>query len=433
MPGVALIEVESLMFRWPSADLPCLVIERFQVSAGARVFLFGTSGSGKSTLLALLGGVLTPQDGRIRVLDAELTAMNSRARDRFRVKHVGFIFQQFNLVPYLPVMDNVLLPCRFSSTRAAGASEADGTPADAARRLLESMRLGPTVQARPVTELSVGQQQRVAVARALIGRPELIIADEPTSSLDADAQQTFLELLLRECDRWATTLLFVSHNRQLASYFDREVDLPAINEAQPVAGGFVKHLLGLALASAWNRRLTLGLTLSAIALSIAMLLSVERARSAARESFAQSISGTDLVVGARTSPVQLMLYAVFRLGEATNSMRWKSFEALFANPAVAWAIPLSLGDSHRGFPVLGTTAAYFEHFRYGSSRALRFKVDTASKAYSRPCLAPKSPSSSAISRGPHQAGPRHRGDWPSRTRRQTVYCGGRAGTHRHAG
>ena len=235
MPGAALIDVKSLMFRWPSADLPCLVIESLQVSAGERVFLFGPSGSGKSTLLALVGGVLTPQHGRIRVLDVELSTLKSRARDRFRVEHVGFIFQQFNLVPYLPVMENVLLPCRFSSTRAARAIEADGTPVDAARRLLEGMHLGPTVQARPVTELSVGQQQRVAVARALIGRPELIIADEPTSSLDADAQQTFLELLLDECDRWATTLLFVSHNRQLASYFDREVNLPAINQAQPVA------------------------------------------------------------------------------------------------------------------------------------------------------------------------------------------------------
>lgn len=134
----------------------------------------------------------------------------------------------------------------------------------------------------------------------------------------------------------------------------------------------MKHLLSLALASAWNRRLTLGLTLAAVALSVAMLLGVERARSAARASFAQSISGTDLVVGARTSPVQLMLYAVFRIGEATNSMRWKSYEMLSADPAVAWTIPLSLGDSHRGFPVLGTTTAYFEHFRYGSSQPLRF-------------------------------------------------------------
>lgn len=128
--------------------------------------------------------------------------------------------------------------------------------------------------------------------------------------------------------------------------------------------------LRLALASAWNRRFTLGLTLCAIALSVAMLLGVERARIAAREGFSQSVAGTDLIVGARTSPVQLLLYAVFRLGDATHEMRWQSVQAIAANPLVAWSVPLSLGDSHRGFPVLGTTTGYFEHFRYGLSRPL---------------------------------------------------------------
>ncbi|HEY4081615.1 MAG TPA: ABC transporter permease [Burkholderiaceae bacterium] len=130
------------------------------------------------------------------------------------------------------------------------------------------------------------------------------------------------------------------------------------------------YLLQLAIASAWNRRATLALTVMSIALSVTMLLGVERARVAAREGFEQSISGTDLVVGARTSPVQLMLYAVFRLGEATNNVRWSSFEAIAAKPGVAWAVPLSLGDSHRGFAVLGTTPAYFEHFRYGYKQPL---------------------------------------------------------------
>lgn len=134
----------------------------------------------------------------------------------------------------------------------------------------------------------------------------------------------------------------------------------------------MKHLILLAAKSAWNRRLTLGLALAAIALSITMLLGVERIRHDAREGFAMSVSGTDLVVGARTSPVQLMLYAVFRIGEATNNIRWQSYRAIAEHPAVAWAIPLSLGDSHRGFPVLGTTPAYFEHFRYGEAEALAF-------------------------------------------------------------
>jgi len=132
----------------------------------------------------------------------------------------------------------------------------------------------------------------------------------------------------------------------------------------------MKPLLQIAFASAWNRRATLGLAIAAIALSVTMLLGVERSRLAAREAFAQSVSGTDLVVGARTSPVQLMLYAVFRLGEATNNIRWSSAEALAKRPGVAWTIPLSLGDSHRGFAVLGTTPGYFEHFRYGYRRPL---------------------------------------------------------------
>jgi len=136
----------------------------------------------------------------------------------------------------------------------------------------------------------------------------------------------------------------------------------------------VKHLLTLALASAWNRRFTLTLTLAVIAFSVAMLLGVERTRNAAHESFAHSISGTDLVVGPRTSPVQLMLYAVFRIGEATTNMKWASYQELAQNPDVAWIVPLSIGDSHHGFPVVGTSAEYFERYRYGLSLPLELSA-----------------------------------------------------------
>lgn len=134
----------------------------------------------------------------------------------------------------------------------------------------------------------------------------------------------------------------------------------------------MSYLFPLAARSAWNRRFTLGLVVVTIALSVAMLLGVERIRHDARESFAQSVSGTDLIVGARTSPVQLLLYAVFRIGDAPAGIRWESAEALARHPSVAWTVPLSLGDSHRGFPVLGTGDAYFEHFRHGDAEALRF-------------------------------------------------------------
>lgn len=132
----------------------------------------------------------------------------------------------------------------------------------------------------------------------------------------------------------------------------------------------MKAMLWLALQSAWNRRHTLGLTLVALSLSVAMLLGVERAREAARQGFAQSIAGTDLIVGARGSPVQLLLYSVFRLGEASHDMSWSSFQRLRDDPAVAWVIPLTLGDSHQGFPVLGTNQDYFEHLRYGDQLPL---------------------------------------------------------------
>jgi len=132
----------------------------------------------------------------------------------------------------------------------------------------------------------------------------------------------------------------------------------------------MRNLLPLAVKSAWNRRLTLGLTLVSIALSVTMLLGVERLRNEAHNGFSQSVSGTDLVVGARTSPIQLMLYAVFRIGEATNNMRWSSYKDIAQHPLVAWSVPISLGDSHHGFPVLGTTPAYFEHFRYGDAQPL---------------------------------------------------------------
>lgn len=134
----------------------------------------------------------------------------------------------------------------------------------------------------------------------------------------------------------------------------------------------MRHLVTLASRSAWNRRLTLGILVTAIALSVALLLAVERIRDQAREAFSQSVSGTDLVVGARTSPIQLMLHAIFRLGDATHNIRWDSYQAIARHPAVAWTIPLSLGDSHRGFPVLGTTADYFAHFRYGDRQPLAF-------------------------------------------------------------
>jgi len=129
-------------------------------------------------------------------------------------------------------------------------------------------------------------------------------------------------------------------------------------------------ILPLAIKSLRNRRVTAGLTVLAIALSVALLLAVERVREESRETFASSVSGTDLIVGARTSPVNLLLSSVFRIGNTTSNVRWDSYQKIAAMPEVAWTIPLSLGDSHRGYPVLGTTRDYFDHYRFGRDRKL---------------------------------------------------------------
>ena len=235
-PLMPLIDVDGLRFRWQRGG-PCVIdIARMTVAAGERVFVHGPSGSGKSTLLGLLGGVLVAEAGTVRVgIDdrvTELGALGGAARDRFRVDHIGFVFQQFNLVPYLSVVDNVLLPCRFSARRRARCR--GDAPAEAAR-LLQALDLAPALARRPVTQLSVGQQQRVAAARALIGRPEIVIADEPTSALDTERQDRFLELLLAECAASNASLLFVSHDRRLARHFTREVALQQVNRAAATA------------------------------------------------------------------------------------------------------------------------------------------------------------------------------------------------------
>jgi putative ABC transport system permease protein len=135
-------------------------------------------------------------------------------------------------------------------------------------------------------------------------------------------------------------------------------------------------MTGLALRSVWNRRFSAGLTVLAIALSVSMLLGVEKLRSDARDAFANTLSGTDLIVGARSGSVQLLLYSVFRIGSATNNISWQSYQELSRHPRVRWSVPLSLGDSHRGYRVLGTSTEYFERYRYARDRSLRFAAGT---------------------------------------------------------
>jgi len=227
------VEIDRVRFAWRRGQRDVLDIAQFAVAAGERVFIEGPSGSGKSSLLSLIGGVTSPREGGVRILGADLARMPSRHRDRFRADHVGFVFQMFNLVPYLSMVDNVTLPCRFSRRRRERAGARTGTPEAEARRLLARLGLDRAdLFERAVTDLSIGQQQRVAAARALIGAPELIVADEPTSALDEGARGRFLELLSTQCDEAGASLLFASHDPRLGDAFDRRVPLPELNRAE---------------------------------------------------------------------------------------------------------------------------------------------------------------------------------------------------------
>jgi putative ABC transport system ATP-binding protein len=227
----AVLRADGLRFAWPGAPAPCIDIELLEIEAGEAVFLHGPSGCGKSTLLSLLAGVLVADAGRVTLLGEDWAALSGAARDRRRVAHVGYIFQQFNLLPYLSVLDNVLLPCRFSARRLAQAQREGATARAQAQQLLERMGLPAALWKRQALQLSVGQQQRVDAARALIGHPEVVIADEPTSALDEDRREAFLDVLVEACAVNRSALVFVSHDQRIAARFGRHLLLPEINRA----------------------------------------------------------------------------------------------------------------------------------------------------------------------------------------------------------
>ena len=227
------LNLSNLTFSWPRAARPTLDIGSLALEPGESLFLYGPSGSGKSTLLSAIAGVVAVPPGAIRIGETDVGALRGSARDRFRADHLGVIFQVFNLVPWLSARDNVLLATRFSKRRS---ERAGPRPELAAIRLLSELGLiDPAVINAPASALSVGQQQRVAAARALIGGPDLILADEPTSALDDEAKVAFVDLLAHECVDTGAALLFVSHDRSLEGRFDRAVSFTDLNHKATVA------------------------------------------------------------------------------------------------------------------------------------------------------------------------------------------------------
>ena len=225
----SVVEVDQLTFSYPNQESskPVLHIDAMKLFADERFFVYGPSGCGKTTLLGLLAGVLEPNSGTVKILGKDMGQMSRSSRDTFRAAHIGYIFQMFNLLPYLSVLDNILLPTLVNKERK---TRVKGSPKEAAIALAEALGLKERIHSRS-SELSVGQQQRVAAARALIGAPELVIADEPTSALDMDSSQEFMELLFDQCRAVSAALVFVSHDRRLQTMFDRSLDLSEINQA----------------------------------------------------------------------------------------------------------------------------------------------------------------------------------------------------------
>ena len=222
------IRMSDVRFVWPGRDAFSLAVDAFSLPAAKRILLIGPSGSGKSTFLSLICGIVAPQTGKIDILGTDITKLAASARDGFRAEHFGIIFQIFNLLPYGTVIDNVLLPLSFAPIRRKRATT-KGRAEDEAVRLLTCLGLEPHLTRGPsAANLSVGQQQRVAAARALIGSPEIIVADEPTSALDRNRQAAFLDLLFTQVSDAGATLIMVSHDETLAGRFDEVMRLETI-------------------------------------------------------------------------------------------------------------------------------------------------------------------------------------------------------------
>lgn len=221
---MSLLQIQDLSFTYTGQTKPTVLIPKFEIQKGAKVFIHGSSGSGKTTFLEILAGVLPIDSGKIQILEQDFSKLSASARDRFRADHIGYIFQSFNLIPYLSVLENITLPLFLSDRRQSNYHESE------LQEMLQVLGI-EQLQNRKVTELSIGQQQRVAVARALLGKPEIILADEPTSSLDYDHREKFLKVLFQTAEKSGSTILFVSHDRTMEKLFDQVVSFAQLNQA----------------------------------------------------------------------------------------------------------------------------------------------------------------------------------------------------------
>lgn len=216
-----IIECQQLSYRYSDQEPAVIDIEQWELAAGEQLFLFGDSGSGKSTLLKLLSGIIVADKGELKIAGTHLSTLSARQRDQFRANHIGVVFQQLNLIPYLSVIDNILLASHIAANKQAKVD---------VKTLLEKVNIAEQLWHKPATELSLGQQQRVAIVRALINKPQLLLMDEPTSALDENNKQQFLSLLFELLSEQQTSLVFISHDQHLKQHFSQSMDLTSINK-----------------------------------------------------------------------------------------------------------------------------------------------------------------------------------------------------------
>jgi putative ABC transport system ATP-binding protein len=224
-----MITVQNLEFTYRGAPFR-LDVPELRIEEGAKVAVIGPSGSGKTTLLNLIAGILTPQRGAIEVADTPLSRQSDAARRSFRIANVGFVFQDFELIEYLTVLDNILHPYRINRTHGL-----TNDVRDRARRLADAVGLSDKLRRYP-RRLSQGERQRAALCRALITEPKLLLADEPTGNLDPSSKGAILDLLFEQAEAGGATLIMVTHDHSLLDGFDRVIDFATLRKDTAHAG-----------------------------------------------------------------------------------------------------------------------------------------------------------------------------------------------------
>jgi putative ABC transport system ATP-binding protein len=221
------ISLKDMNYRYKNApaNYAGLSIAQWNVDITERVFLHGNSGTGKTTLLNLLCGILIPTSGNVSLFDNNISRLSNSQRDLFRAKNIGVVSQKFNLIPYLSVLKNIQLAAYFVKNSRPEVN-------NDVKTLLNALQLPNNIIHRPVNQLSAGQQQRIAIARALINNPRLLLVDEPTSALDTSAKNAFMDLLMQMCDNTKMTLVFVSHDASLSHHFDSNLDITSLSKTE---------------------------------------------------------------------------------------------------------------------------------------------------------------------------------------------------------